>query len=186
MAKISTPAVSNHMYRHFAVATLVVTLLVGVFASGENRRGDGAGTRRPGDRRRARRLRGTQVRRAEAGAVRAAADARLQLQLRLQRHLQQRLRHSMDRIGSRDHDRGARTTAGTIDRGGQRYVPASYAARQISEEELAGSPWPSARPCSPRSPMAGAVAGVTERQEQGQSRWWPRRSAARGARNGLE
>jgi hypothetical protein len=37
MAKISTPAINIKMYRHFAVVTLVVTLLMAIFSSGENR-----------------------------------------------------------------------------------------------------------------------------------------------------
>lgn len=37
MAKISTPALTPRMYRHFAVVTLVGTLLLAIFSSGENR-----------------------------------------------------------------------------------------------------------------------------------------------------
>ena len=37
MAKISTPALTPKMYRHFAVVTVVFTLLLAIFSSGENR-----------------------------------------------------------------------------------------------------------------------------------------------------
>lgn len=37
MAKISTPALTPKMYRHFAVITLVSTLLMAVFSDGESR-----------------------------------------------------------------------------------------------------------------------------------------------------
>jgi len=37
MAKISTPALTPRMYRHFAVATVAGTLVLAIFSSGENR-----------------------------------------------------------------------------------------------------------------------------------------------------
>jgi hypothetical protein len=37
MAKISTPAMSFKMYRHFAVITLAATLMMAIFSSGERR-----------------------------------------------------------------------------------------------------------------------------------------------------
>jgi hypothetical protein len=37
MAKISTPAISLKTYRHFAVVTVAVTLLLAIFSTGENR-----------------------------------------------------------------------------------------------------------------------------------------------------
>jgi hypothetical protein len=37
MAKISTPAVKPEMYRHFAVLTVAITLVLMIFSDGENR-----------------------------------------------------------------------------------------------------------------------------------------------------
>lgn len=37
MAKISTPALKPSMYRHFAVVTVAITLVMVIFADGENR-----------------------------------------------------------------------------------------------------------------------------------------------------
>ena len=38
--RASTQAVSARMYRHFAVLTVAITLVVGVFADGESRQAD--------------------------------------------------------------------------------------------------------------------------------------------------
>jgi len=136
MAKIRTTPVSNTMYRHFAVMTLVVTLLVGVFASGENRQ-------------------------AVAQAIEDQADAAERAEFKDHKfgtpklvqseQLQARVYNSesdyrdtyssnfgtpMDRIGSRLNTRGDGGN-GAVTRGGKGYVPASYASHQISEEELA-------------------------------------------------
>jgi len=136
MARIRTAPVSNHMYRHFAVMTLAVTLLVGVFASGENRQ---AVAQAIDDRQAA-------AKRAEFEKNKYGAPELVQSEeLRARSYTSEfdyRDTYSsdygtpMDRIGSRVSARGG-SGNGVATRGGKGYVPASYASHQLSEEELA-------------------------------------------------
>lgn len=136
MAKLKTAPVSNTMYRHFAVMTLAVTLLVGVFASGENRQAVAQAIEEQSD----------AAERAEFKDHKFGAPKLVQSE-----QLQARVYNSdsdyrdtyssdygtpMDRIASRADARGG-SGAGAATRGGKGYVPASYASHQLSEEELA-------------------------------------------------
>lgn len=134
MAKISTPAVSSSMYRHFAILTVVATLLVAVFASGENRQ---AFAEEMEARQRA--AESAEFAKHKFGAPRLVqsepAQARLYNSAADYRDTDADYGAPMDRTGSRARD--SAYFEGSLNRGGGQYVPASYTAHQISEEDLA-------------------------------------------------
>jgi len=135
MAKISTPAVSSSAYRHFAGLTLVATLLVAVFASGENRQ---AIAEEIDARQRAAEL--AEFEAHKFGTPRLVQSEPLQARVYNSasdyRDTDVDFGAPMDRTGSRAQDNAV--FRGAINRGGGRYVPASYVAHQITEAELAG------------------------------------------------
>lgn len=134
MAKISTPAVNQKVYRHFAIITVVVTLLVAVFANGENRQAVAAAV---AERQHAAAL-------AEYQAHKFGKPTLIQAEPLKARVYNSAADYSdtnsdygapMDRVGGRSQDNAV--FRGAVNRGGGHYVPASYSAYQISDEELA-------------------------------------------------
>lgn len=134
MAKIRTQAVSPKMYRHFAGLTVVATLLIAVFADGENRQ---AFAEELDAQKRA----AEQAERASYKYGRPQLLQSTELQARVYNSASD-YRDSdldygapMDRIGSRAQS--SAVFQGAVNRGGGQYVPASYIHGQISPEELA-------------------------------------------------
>jgi hypothetical protein len=71
----------------------------------------------------------------------------------------------MDRLGSRVSGGGG-SGSGAINRGGGRYVPASYAEHQISEEELAKLTPAQREALLAQVANGGLAVDQTERQKQ--------------------
>jgi len=135
MPKKSTPAVSSKAYRHFAAATLVVTLLVGLFASGENRQAVAQAIENQREAAEAAQFKDEKY--GKPKLVTTKLKARVYTSERDYRDIENDYGAASDRVGSRVQNMGGRSYSGAINRAGGQYVPASYAKRQISEEELA-------------------------------------------------
>jgi hypothetical protein len=162
MAKISTPAVSTRAYRHFAVATLVVTLLVGIFASGENRQA--VAEEFQNQKLAAQRAQFAKHKYGTAKLVQTEPAARVYNSNADYADTLGGYGEATDRYGSREHD--SANFRGAINRGGGSYVPASYAKRQISEEELAALTPAQRAALLAQIANGGLSTDQTERQRQ--------------------
>jgi hypothetical protein len=160
MAKIRTKAVDPKIYRHFAVITVVATVLLAVFASGENREAIAAAAEAHQD----------ELARERAASRPAYGNATLVENQRQPAHFSDfgdtggSFGEPMDRTGAQVQDVG-RLEFTPQGRGTGDNVPQSYAQYGISAAELA-SLTPAQRAALLARIRAGGMSSDPEEREQ--------------------